>query len=118
MAMPHQPSLRAALQSERGQALHEHGQLSQDEIRQMPSNVVWVSSDRHLALTVRFVDATIGRVVFEPAALTGSLTQLAEPGYFSRYTLENGTVAWPGGQALIAEDLYASIKKSGVHVVR
>lgn len=118
MALSHHSSLRSALKTERDQVLHEHGQLSQDEIRQLPSNVVWVTSDRHLALTVRFVDATLGRVVFEPAALTGALSQLAEPSYFERFTLDNGSVAWPGGQALPSEELYASIRSGGFHVVR
>ena len=118
MVMPQASSLCSTLHKERGLALREHGQLSQDEIRQLPSNVVWVTSDRHLALTVRFVDSTLGRVVFEPAALTGALSQLADPSYFERFALDNGSVAWPSGQALPSEELYASIKAGGFHVVR
>lgn len=99
-------------------ALSELGQLSQDEVRLLPSNIVFASSDRHLALTVRFVDATLGRVVFEERALIGSFAMLKDPRYFERFEVASGLVAWPQGPALDSDSLYRDIRAHGVSVLR
>jgi hypothetical protein len=118
MGMAQSNSPRSTLLTEGRQSKLENGQHSRDEGCQLPSNVVWVSSDRHLALTVKFLDATLGRAVFEPSALKGAFSKLEDPVYFSRFVLERGSIVWPDGQALTFDGLYWSIQQTGVYVVR
>jgi len=63
---------------------------------------IWLSFNDGVAGTIDFTD-WLGGSVFEP---------LKDPGYFARFFLDGGTVAWPNGADIAPETLHERVKAS------
>jgi hypothetical protein len=76
-------------------------------------NVVEVSVEEYLILSVRFADGLSGRVKFLPQYFSGVFTVLKDPEFFSKVFVEDGVVSWPGELDLAPDAIHAEIKKNG-----
>jgi hypothetical protein len=63
---------------------------------------IYVTFNNGVENTIDFSDWLVGPV-FEP---------LKDPGYFKRFFLDGGTVAWPNGADIAPETLYERAKAS------
>ncbi len=84
----------------------------------MKWDVIDVKKIAPLALQVRFVDGTVGKVKFENSHLTGVFEVLKNPATFDQVHIDNGAVAWPGDIDLAPDAMYAQIKSQGEWVLR
>ena len=75
---------------------------------------VEVTGDHRLRLT--FADGPAGDVDFIARRWSGVFEPLRDPNYFARVTVDRGagTIAWPGGQDMAPEPLYAAARRESV----
>ncbi len=73
-------------------------------------DVVEVKPEPDSCLFVRFRDGLSGRIYFRPGDLTGALTPLREPQFFSRVFIDEGAVAWPGDIDLAPDTMYRQVQ--------
>ena len=66
-------------------------------------------------LLLRFSDSAWGIYDFAPyiRADTEMTRPLADPGFFARYFIEAGAIAWPNGFDLSAGSLYRRLQEAG-----
>lgn len=64
-------------------------------------------------LRLTFEDGTVGDVDFTGRQWRGIFEPLADPAYFARVEVnaEAGTIAWPNGQDMAPEPLYAEARR-------
>jgi hypothetical protein len=79
----------------------------------MHPDVVKVQVLRHLEISVTFADGLSGRVLMLPSHLYGVFKRLQDPDFFSRITVANGYVTWPGEIDLAPDAMYEAIKNHG-----
>lgn len=60
-------------------------------------DVVEVRPEPDYGLLVRFADGVSGRVRLPPERLTGVLAPLRDRQFFEQVFIDQGAVAWPGG---------------------
>lgn len=73
-------------------------------------DVVEVKAEPDSCLFVRFQDGLSGRVRFRVEDLTGVLTPLREPQFFTRVFIDQGAVAWPGDIDLAPDAMYRQVE--------
>lgn len=71
--------------------------------------VVHAEHERGFRIQLTFNDGSEGSVDFEPW-LTGPVFEpLRDAGYFRKFFLDGGTVAWPNGADIAPETLYEAV---------
>jgi hypothetical protein len=73
-------------------------------------DVVEVKPEPDSSLFVRFRDGLSGHVRFRAEDLTGVLTPLREPQFFTRVFIDQGAVAWPGDIDLAPDAMYRQVE--------
>ena len=76
-------------------------------------DVVEVSAEKYLILSVRFADGLVGRVKFLPQRLKGVFAVLKDKEFFNKVFVDDGVVTWPGELDLAPDAMHAEIKKNG-----
>jgi len=80
-------------------------------------DVIEVTSDAHLTLSVRFADGVAGKVRFLPSHLTGVFTPLKQADFFKEVFVNDGVVTWPGEIDLAPDAMHDEIKLHGEWVL-
>ena len=61
-------------------------------------------------IRIAFNDGVENTVDFSPWLVGQAFEPLKDPGYFARFFIEGGTVAWPNGADIAPETLYERAK--------
>jgi hypothetical protein len=69
------------------------------------------------AFRVRFKDGVEGMVKFMPSAFRGVFAHLRNPAEFSRVSIVEGVVTWPGELDLAPDAMHEQIAQCGVWVL-
>jgi hypothetical protein len=69
----------------------------------------------HLEFTVRFADGLEGRVRMLPSHLYGVFERLNDREFFSRLSVTDGFVSWPGEFDLAPDAMYEAIMQIHAH---
>jgi hypothetical protein len=81
-------------------------------------DVVSITLENYLILSVRFADGVTGKVRFLPSHLTGVFKPLAEPDFFAKVSVNDGVVTWPGEIDLAPDAMHAEIKQKGEWILK
>jgi len=76
-------------------------------------DVIDVRLEGDYAFWVRFKDGVEGMVRFMPSAFRGVFARLRNPTEFSRVTIIEGVVTWPGEVDLAPDAMYVQIARDG-----
>ena len=79
----------------------------------MDWDVIDVRPEGHHVLRVRFRDGAEGVVKFMPSAFRGVFSRLSNPAEFSRVSITNGVVTWPGELDLAPDAMHDQIVRTG-----
>ncbi len=81
-------------------------------------DIVEVTTNEYLTLSVRFADGLVGKVQFLPQRLRGVFTALKDPTFFSKVFVNDGVVTWPGELDLAPDAMHEEISKNGEWILR
>ena len=79
----------------------------------MDWDVIDVRPEGLHAFRVRFRDGVEGVVKFMPSAFRGVFARLRNPAEFSRVSIANGVVTWPGELDLAPDAMHDQIVRTG-----
>lgn len=79
----------------------------------MQWDVIDVRLEGDYAFRVRFKDGVEGMVKFMPSAFRGVFARLHNPAEFSRVSLVEGVVTWPGELDLAPDAMHEQIAQHG-----
>jgi hypothetical protein len=72
--------------------------------------VVRAEHEQDFRIHLTFNDGSDGSVDFEPWLAGPVFEPLRDAGYFRKFFLDGGTVAWPNGADIAPETLYESVR--------
>lgn len=81
-------------------------------------DVVKVTPETHLTLSVCFADGIAGKVRFKKSHLIGVFAPLKQAHFFKKVFVNEGVVTWPGEIDLAPDAMHDAIEKHGEWVLK